>query len=265
LCRTEVIRWKSSDSADIEGLLTYPTRYEQGKHYPLLVIVHTGGGSFLTVFPANQFDQLSSGFYPPAVFSAHGYAVLQCNNRGGGLPGYGPSYSLPVFKPKEKAYQDLMSGVDYAIKMGVADDTRLGIMGWSNGGLVTSWVISQTARFKAAVIGAGFPDLISEASVNPLIPIDLGAEFWKDINPYLEHSAIFHIKDASTPTLILHGEQDNAVPIGQAYELHNALKQQGIPVKMVVYPRGGHVPQEPKQVLDIAKRHLEWFDQYLHP
>jgi dipeptidyl aminopeptidase/acylaminoacyl peptidase len=156
-----------------------------------------------------------------------------------------------------------MSGVDHVIQMGVADGNRMGIMGWSNGGLVTSWVITQTNRFKAASVGAGFPELFSQSASNPAMSFDLGAEFWNDTAPYLKYSPIFYAREISAATLIQHGEQDTLVPITQGYLLYNVLKRRGIPTKMAVYPNAGHVPQSPKQVMDIAKQNVAWFNKYL--
>ncbi|MEX2271938.1 MAG: S9 family peptidase [Vicinamibacterales bacterium] len=255
--RTEAIQWQSTDGGEIEGLLTYPFMYEPGKRYPLALVVHAGGEAFRNTFLANP------GIHPVTEFSLRGYVVLRSNARGGALPGYGAASAEPWFRPKDKQYADLMTGVDHVIQMGVADSTRMGIMGWSNGGLATSWVITQTSRFKAAVIGAAFPNLMSQSAANPAVASDLGAEPWMNLAPYIEHSPIVYSKSVSTATLILHGERDDAVPIGQSYEFYEALKRQRVPVEMVVYPRGAHAPQEPRQVADIARRHLEWMDRYL--
>lgn len=255
--RTESIRWRSADGAEVEGLLTYPSMYEPGTRYPLVLVVHAGGEAFRNTFLANP------GLHPVTEFALRGYVVLRSNARGGALPGYGSTSAVPWFRPKDKQYADLLTGVDHVIAMGIADSARMGIMGWSNGGLATSWVITQTSRFKAAVIGAAFPNLMSQSAANPAIAGDMGAEPWTNLAPYLEHSPIVYSKSVSTPTLILHGERDDAVPIGQSYEFYEALKRQRVPVEMVVYPRGAHAPQEPRQVADIARRHLEWMDRYL--
>jgi len=260
LPRTERVRWSAPDGAVLEGLLTYPIGYESGRRYPLVLVVHAGGSSFQNTFLASPF---ASGLHPVAAFAEHGYAVLRPNSRGGVLPGYAPDDRLPWFKVKEKAYADVMSGVDHVIGMGVADGTRLGVAGWSNGGLTAAWITTQTSRFKAAIVGAGFPNLISQAAVNPAIATDLGTEPWSDPETYIEHSPLFHVASVTTPTLILHGERDEWVPIGQAHEWRQALKRRGVRVEMVVYPRGGHEPQEPKQVMDIARRSLEWMDRFL--
>lgn len=260
LPRTERVRWPATDGTFVEGLLTYPIGYESGRRYPLILVVHAGGTAFQNTFLASPF---ASGLHPVTAFAERGYAVLRPNSRGGVLPGYTPEDRMPWFKVKEKAYGDLMSGVDHVIGMGVADGERLGVTGWSNGGLTAAWMTTQTTRFKAAIVGAGFPNFISQAAVNPAIATDLGADPWRDPAAYLEHSPLFHVASVTTPTLILHGERDEWVPIGQAHEWRHALKRSGVRVEMVVYPRGGHEPQEPKQVLDIAKRSLDWMDLFL--
>ena len=260
LGRTDVIHWKSADGLEIEGLLTYPVGYEPGKRYPLLLLIHGG--------PASVFTQTfiaSRRWYPIATFATQGYAILQPNIRGSS--GYGKQWRYANYKDwGGMDYQDLMAGVDHVIQIGVADGDRLGVMGWSYGGYMTSWVITHTKRFKAASVGAGITNLMSFTGTTDILgflPDYFGAELWENLDIYRAHSAMFNVKGVSTPTLIQHGEADARVPISQGYELYNALKRQNVPVKMVVYPRAPHGPQEPKQVLDIAKRNVEWFDHYL--
>jgi len=260
LGRTEVVRWKSKDGLEIEGLLTYPVGYEKGRRYPLVLNVHGGpAGVFVQSYIANR------GTYPVAAFAAQGWAVLRCNIRGSS--GYGSKFRHANLKDwGGKDFQDLMTGVDHVIAMGVADPNRLGVCGWSYGGYMTSWIITQTKRFKAASIGAPVTNLMSftgTADIPSFIPDYFGAEFWDNPQTYRAHSAMFNIKGATTPTLIQQGEQDVRVPIQQGYELYNALKRQGTTVKMVVYPRQPHGLQEPRFVLDAAKRNIEWFKEYL--
>ena len=260
LGRTEIIRWKAPDGLEIEGLLTYPVGYQPGRRIPLALVIHGGPtGVFVQSFIATR------NVYPIAAFAAEGWAVLRCNIRGSS--GYGREFRFANHKDwGGKDYRDLMAGVDKVIAMGVADPARLGVMGWSYGGFMSSWVISQTRRFKAASIGAAVTNLMSfngTTDIPGFVPDSMGAEFWDDPEVYRKHSAMFNIKGAATPTLIQHGEQDPRVPVGQGYELYNALKRQGTTVRMVVYPRQGHGLQEPRLIIDAGTRNLEWFRTYL--
>jgi dipeptidyl aminopeptidase/acylaminoacyl peptidase len=259
LGRTTALRWRS-DGQEIEGLLTYPANYRPGSRVPLLVIVHGG--------PTGVFTQSfigAPGPYPIAVFASRGYAVLRVNPRGSS--GYGKLFRYLNYRDWGGGdYRDIMSGVDHVIGLGVADSTRLGIMGWSYGGYMTSWVITQTKRFRAASVGAGVTNLMSftgTADIPGFIPDYMGGEYWDNFDAWRTRSAMFNIKGVSTPTLIQHGERDLRVPISQGYELYNALKRQKVPVQMVVYPRQPHGIQEPKLVLDAMQRNLEWFDRWI--
>ena len=260
LGKTEVIQWKSKDGLDIEGLLTYPANYEKGKRYPLLLNVHGG--------PMGVFTQsyvASPGQYPIAAFSARGYAVLRPNPRGSS--GNGKKFRYANYNDWGGGdYQDLMTGVDHVIKMGIADENRLGVMGWSYGGFMTSWTITQTKRFKAASVGAGVTNLMSftgTADIPSFLPDYFGGEFWDNPETYRKHSAMFNIKGVTTPTLIQHGERDERVPLSQGLELYNALKRQGCTTKMVVYPRTPHGIEEPRLLVDCMERNLEWFGRYV--
>ncbi|HEX7958227.1 MAG TPA: S9 family peptidase, partial [Pyrinomonadaceae bacterium] len=246
LGRTEVIRWKSADGKDIEGLLTYPVGYAAGRRVPLILNVHGG--------PAGVFQQTfigGRGVYPIASFASRGYAILRPNPRGSS--GYGTEFRRANFKDWGGAdYQDLMAGVDKVIEMGVADPERLGVMGWSYGGYMTSWIVTQTKRFKAASAGAPVTNLMSftgTADIPAFIPDYFGGQFWEAMELYQKHSPMFNVKGVTTPTMIQHGDADVRVPISQGYEFYGALKAQGVPVRMLVLPRQPHGPNEPKMQL----------------
>jgi dipeptidyl aminopeptidase/acylaminoacyl peptidase len=259
--KTEVVRWKGKDGMDVEGLLSYPVGYEAGKRVPLLLVIHGGpAGVFVQSFTGGP------GAYPIASFNAQGYAVLRVNPRGSS--GYGKKFRMANYKDWGGAdYQDLMTGVDKLIADGVADENRLGVMGWSYGGFMTSWIITQTKRFKVASIGAPVTNLMSftgTADIPGFVPDYFGGQPWENLDIYRAHSAMFNIKGASTPSLIQHGEADIRVPISQGYELYNALKAQGVPVRMLVLPRQPHGPNEPKMLLKVMQTNLEWFNKYLN-
>lgn len=260
IARTEVIRWKSKDGKEIEGLLTYPVGYQQGQRVPLILNVHGG--------PTGVFQQAfigGRGVYPLATFAARGYAILRPNPRGSS--GYGVEFRRANMRDWGGAdYQDLMTGVDRVIEMGVADPERLGVMGWSYGGFMTTWIVTQTHRFKVASAGAPVTNLMSfngTADIPAFVPDYFGGQFFDAMDLYQKHSPIFQVKGVTTPTMIEHGEADVRVPISQGYEFYNALKVQGVPTRMIVLPRQPHGPNEPKMQLAVMKANLEWFDKYI--
>ncbi|MFM8252393.1 MAG: S9 family peptidase [Planctomycetota bacterium] len=257
---TRLIRWPSTDGLQVEGLITYPRGYDPKKRYPLLVIIHGGPmGVFTQTFPG------VAGNYPVAAFAARGYLVLRPNPRGSS--GYGRAFRYANYQDWGGGdYRDIMAGVDRLVKDGIADPENMGVMGWSYGGFMTSWTITQTQRFRAASVGAGVTNLMSftgTADIPGFLPDYFRGEFWTNPATYQEHSPMFHIKGVKTPTLIQHGERDERVPLSQGQELYNALKRQGCETKMVVYPRTPHGIEEPRLLLDCMQRNLDWFDQYL--
>ncbi len=258
--KTEVIRWKSKDGREIEGLLTYPVNYQAGTKVPLILNVHGG--------PAGVFQQsyiAGRGSYPIAAFASKGYAILRPNPRGSS--GYGTEFRRANIKDwGGRDFEDLMTGVDKTIEMGVADENRLGVMGWSYGGFMTTWIVTQTRRFKAASAGAPVTNLMSfngTADIPAFVPDYFGGQAWENPEIYAKHSAMFNVKGVTTPTLIQHGEADIRVPISQGYEFYNALKAQNVPTRMIVFPRQPHGLQEPKMQIAAMQSNLDWFEKYL--
>ena len=258
--RTELISWKSKDGREIEGLLTYPVNYEKGRKVPLILNVHGG--------PAGVFTQSFTGnpsIYMLQTFAQQGYAILRPNPRGSS--GYGKEFRFANFKDWGYGdFDDLMSGVDKVIDMGVAHPDSLCLMGWSYGGYMTSFAVTRTQRFKAASMGAGLPNLISMVTTTDIpnyLVAHLGGEFWEDYATYEKHSAIYRIKNVTTPTQVIHGQRDFRVPFTQGQEFYVALSRLGVPTEMIVYPRTPHGPREPKFVMDVSGRILTWFDRYL--
>src|ERR1051325_2036552 len=194
--RTEVITWKSKDGKQIEGLLTYPVGYQAGQRVPLILNVHGGpAGVFLQSFIGGR------GVYPLATFASRGYAILRANPRGSS--GYGAEFRRANLKDWGFGdYQDLMTGVDRVIEMGVADPDRLGVMGWSYGGFMTSWIVTQTPRFKVASAGAPVTNLMSfngTSDILAFVPDYFGGQFWEAMDLYQKHSPIFNVKSVTTP------------------------------------------------------------------
>ena len=159
-----------------------------------------------------------------------------------------------------------MAGVDKAIDMGIADPERLAVMGWSYGGYMTSFLVTRTGRFKAASMGAGLPNLVSMTTTTDIpdyLVAHMGKEFWEDYETYEKHSAIYRIANVTTPTQVIHGANDLRVPFTQGQEFYVALKRRGIDTEMIVYPRTPHGPREPKLLMDVSPRILNWFDKYI--
>ena len=258
--RTERLTWQSYDGLEIEGLLTYPVGYQAGEQVPLVLQIHGG--------PAGVFTGSFTGgpsIYMTQVFAEKGYAVLRPNPRGSS--GYGKDFRYANFQDWGYGdYEDVMAGVDKVVAMGVGDEDSLAVMGWSYGGYLTSFLVTRTGRFKAASMGAGLPNLISMVSTTDIpdyLAAHMGGEFWDDYETYEKHSAIYHIKNVTTPTQVIHGARDLRVPFTQGQEFYVALQRRGVQTEMIVYPRTPHGPREPKLLMDVTPRILMWFEQHL--
>ena len=260
--RKDIITWKSSDGLEVEGLLIKPVGYKAGRRYPLLVVVHGGpAGAFFNVFDGTTLR----GAYPLAAFANRGYALLLPNPRGSSS--YGEAFRRANYQDWGGGdYHDIMTGVDALIDRGIAHPDRLGIMGWSYGGYMTAWVVTQTARFKAVSIGAGITNLYSMYGSNDLsgyLKSFFGNYPWRDPEEYAKHSAITFVDQVKTPVLIQHGEQDFRVPYSQAQEFYQALKDRRVPVEFVSYPRQGHGITEPRLLKDAMQRNVDWFNKWV--
>ena len=252
-------RWKSTDGREMEGVLYLPADYAAGKRVPLLVEAHGGpSGAYTLSFPGSWSTYSH-------CYAGRGWGVFQPNFRGSS--NYGDGFlRLNVRDWGGGDFQDIMSGVDDLVARGIADSERMAFHGWSYGGYLTAWTITQTARFKAAACGAGLTNMFSMYSTNDLqrtLEDYFGGEPWDDNQAYHRASALYHIKQARTPTLILHGEKDERVPIGQAQELYMGLKKNGVPVSMVIFPREPHGLREPNHQLDKMEREMAWFERYV--
>ncbi|HET8840501.1 MAG TPA: prolyl oligopeptidase family serine peptidase, partial [Ktedonobacteraceae bacterium] len=157
-------------------------------------------------------------------------------------------------------------GIDYLIQRDLVDENRIGIVGWSYGGFMTAWAVTQTNRFKAAIMGAGVCDFHSFHAQTNIPNWDkrfVNADMLDHPEAYRERSAITYAARVTTPTLILHGEKDECVPVNQAYAFHRALKERGVPTELVIYPREGHGPREKDHLHDLEKRLISWWKHYL--
>ncbi len=256
---TETIRWQAPDGLEIEGVLIYPSGYVRGQTYPLVLHLHGG--------PNWQWREhfMSDWHNWGQLLAARGYAVLLPNPRGS--TGRGNEFVAA----NRRAWglgdlPDVLAGVDYVVGLGVADADRLGVGGWSYGGFFTAWTIGHTDRFKAAVAGAAVTDLLSfqAADIPSWLPLSqMQALPWDDPEIYRKCSPISYAGNITTPTLILHGADDQRVPVGQGYELYNALRLREATVEMVVYPREGHPIVERHHQHDLLTRVGDWFDRFL--
>ena len=259
MARGEVIRWKGKDGMEIEGVLTYPVGYQPGKRYPTVAVIHGGpSGVWTEAFGA-------SWYHPAQVYAAQGWLVFQPNIRGSS--GYGEKFQSANYRDWGGGdFQDIQTGLDDLVKRGLADSTRMAQSGWSYGGYMTAWTLTQTNRFKAVMVGAGLTNMYSMYSTNDLqlvLEDYFGAEPWDDEQSYRRASAMVHIKKARTPTLILHGQVDTRVPVGQAQELYMGLKKNDVPVELVFFPREPHGLLEPRHQADKLTRELQFFAKHV--
>lgn len=252
------VAWTSGGSVEIQGMLILPVGYQPGTRYPTLVQIHGGPSETWGHAPHASWSQWGQ------MMAQRGYAVLIPNYRGSS--GRGSEFlRLIVGRGGELEYEDLMSGVDWLIEEGISDPEQLVIGGWSYGGFMTAWTVTQTQRFKAAVVGAGITNRISHRGTSdlPSIDDDYFGNFGADTATRWRHSPMRCVGDARTPTLILHGERDARIRVSQAYEFYEGLKSNSTETQMVVYPREGHFISERAHQLELMERVAGWFDRHL--
>lgn len=261
--KSEVIRWKTFDGKEIEGILTYPLNYEEGKKYPLILNVHGGPAGVFT----QNFVAANQGTYPIAALAEKGIFILRPNPRGS--TGYGVAFRMSNQRDWGGGdYKDLMAGVDHVVKAGLADPDRLGVMGWSYGGFMSSWIVGHTDRFKAASIGAPVVNLISQdgtSDIAELLHSYNKKYYWEDFDTYTLQSPLRYVGNVKTPVMLQHGENDERVPLSQSKEFYLALKRRNVPARLLVLPRQPHGPIEPKMCLKVMQTNIEWFEQHLKP
>jgi len=252
----EELRFRSFDGTEIQGWLMKPVDWREDRKYPMILSVH-GGPHGMYGYAFNPTFQ---------VYAARGYAVLYLNPRGSS--GYGQKFSDGTINEWGGGdYRDLMAGVDEALRRySWIDAGRLGVTGGSYGGFMTNWIITQTPRFKAAVSAASVSNLVSFYSTSlyqDLIHAEFGGFPWDNYDLLWQWSPLRYVRQAQTPTLFIHGEQDNDVHITQAEEMYMALRRRGVETVLVRYPREGHGLREPKHRVDALERTLAWFDRFL--
>ena len=257
LAMTEDVSFKSKDGTAVNGLLTYPVGYVKGTKVPLLLRIHGG---------PNGQDQHSFST-ERQMFAANGYAVLAVNYRGSS--GRGQKYSRAIFADwGNYEVQDLLAGVDHVIAMGVADPDKLGVGGWSYGGILTDYLIASDTRFKGATSGAGTAFTVAFYGTDQYI-IQYDYEIGPPWNPqawatYQKISYPFlHADRIQTPTLFLGGERDFNVPVQGSQQMYQALRSLGIETQLIIYPNENHGIQRPSYQRDRNERYLAWYDKYV--
>jgi dipeptidyl aminopeptidase/acylaminoacyl peptidase len=246
----------------VHGQIVKPPGFKAGQRYPTILWIHGG--------PNGQDDHSLElwGYGPPLerqYFATHGYVVLAINYRGG--TGRGAAYARSILADwGHKEVEDLLAGVDYALAQGIADPARLGVGGWSYGGLLTDYTIASDARFKAAISGAGSGNQTAMYGADQY-QLQYNAELgppWRDTALWMKVSyPFFHADRIKTPTLFLGGDKDFNVPLAGGEQMYQALATLGVPAQLIVYPGEFHVLTRPSFLIDRTQRYLEWMDRYL--
>ena len=258
----EDIRFKSPDGTDVHGLMVKPPDFVQGKKYPTVLWIHGGPNG------QDEHSLVLDGYqYEPQMFAAKGFVVLRVNYRGGS--GRGLAYAKAIYADwGHKEVIDLLAGVDHLVALGIADKDRLGIGGWSYGGILTDYTIASDSRFKAAISGAGSANQLATYGSDEYVlqyNNELGPP-WRNAALWLKVSyPFYHADRIRTPTLFMGGDKDFNVPIVGGEQMYQALRTLGVPAQLVVYPGQHHVFTRPSFVVDLAQRMSGWLDRYMTP
>jgi dipeptidyl aminopeptidase/acylaminoacyl peptidase len=258
----EDIRFKSPDGTDVHGLMVKPPDFVQGKKYPTVLWIHGGPNG------QDEHSLVLDGYqYEPQMFAAKGFVVLRVNYRGGS--GRGLTYAKAIYADwGHKEVIDLLAGVDHLVALGIADKDRLGIGGWSYGGILTDYTIASDSRFKAAISGAGSANQLATYGSDEYVlqyNNELGPP-WRNAALWLKVSyPFYHADRIRTPTLFMGGDKDFNVPIVGGEQMYQALRTLGVPAQLVVYPGQHHVFTRPSFVVDLAQRMSGWLDRYMTP
>ena len=252
----EPFDYKGADGWDIQGFLAKPLDWKAGSAYPLILLNH-GGPNNMWGF---QWNPLL------AALTGHGWAVLMTNPRGSS--GYGESFQRGVDREwGGKAYDDIMLGVDAALaRYPWIDRNRLGVAGASYGGFMTEWIVGHTNRFQAAAAIAGISDFISVEGIRDGFyghSRDFGGDPFENFDLYWKYSPVRYASRIKTPTLVIHGENDQRVPISQGEEFFRALRHFDVASELVIFPREGHAIREPRHVVELMGWEIYWFEHYL--
>ncbi|MEL6674390.1 MAG: S9 family peptidase [Bacteroidota bacterium] len=257
--QSEMISWKSEDGAIIEGVLHKPHDYDPNKKYPLMVIIHGGPTGISTPNP------VPSSVYPMLQWLNKGALILQPNYRGSA--GYGEAFrSLNVRNLGVGDAWDVLSGVDFLEKEGLIDGDKVGCMGWSQGGYISAFLTTHSDKFQAVSVGAGISNWMTyyvNTDIHPFTRQYLKGTPWSDPEVYAKTSPMTKINNASTPTLIQHGEFDRRVPVANAYELLQGLQDVGVDAKLIIYKGFGHGISKPKERLAANWHNWQWFGKYI--
>ena len=258
----ERLSWRASDGLELDGMLILPPGLGRADSpFPLVMMIH--GGPYARWADELMLSWVSWGQW----LAAAGFAVFCPNPRGG--QGHGHAFAATVnHAVGQDEWTDILAGIDVLVADGVADPARLGIAGWSHGGFMAAWAVTQTGRFRAAVMGAGIADWAMQVGAGELgrVEADLGGSFgWEGPGPHLHDqlSPISYAAKVTTPVLILHGENDTNIPVGQAMYFHRALTQFGIEHELVTYPRENHSFTERAHQTDVLERTRAWFTRWL--